>query len=96
MKVKVKNVIKDLIRQDQIKDFEYDEVRTNFVSLPRTSVKIHSDSWTKITARETLKKKQQQELKLWPFPSELDSSLVCVLGIHCQAKKDLCFNMSTL
>ena len=54
--VKVKNVIKDLIRQDQIKDFEYDEVRTNFVSLPRTSVKIHSDSWTKITARETLKK----------------------------------------
>ena len=55
--MKVKNVIKDLIRQDQIKDFEYDEVRTNFVSLPRTSVKIHSDSWTKITAiRETLKK----------------------------------------
>ena len=53
--VKVEDVIKDLILQDQIKDFEYDEVRTNFVSLPRTSVKIHSDSWTKITAKETLK-----------------------------------------
>ena len=54
--VKVEDVIKDMILQDQSNDFEYDEVRTNFVSLPRTSVKIHSDSWTKITARETLKK----------------------------------------
>ena len=54
--VKVEDVIKDMILQDQSKDFEYDEVTTNFVSLPRTSVKIHSDSWTKITARETLKK----------------------------------------
>ena len=54
--VKVEDVIKDMILEDQSKDFEYDEVTTNFVSLPRTSVKIHSDSWTKITARETLKK----------------------------------------
>ena len=54
--VKVEDVIKDMILEDQSKDFEYDEVTTNFVSLPRTSVNIHSDSWTKITARETLKK----------------------------------------
>ena len=48
--VKVEDVIKDMILEDQSKDFEYDEVTTNFVSLPRTSVNIHSDSWTKITA----------------------------------------------
>ena len=54
--VKVEDVIKDMILEDQSKDFEYDEVTTNFVSLPRTSVKIHSDSWTKITAKEALKK----------------------------------------
>ena len=55
--VKVEDVIKDLILIEQNdKDFEYDEVATNFVSLPRTSVKIRSESWTKITARETLKK----------------------------------------
>ena len=44
--VKVEDVIKDMILEDQSKDFEYDEVTTNFVSLPRTSVKISSDSWT--------------------------------------------------
>ena len=54
--VKVEDVIKDMILEDQSKDFEYDEVTTNFVSLPRTSVKIRSDSWTKITAKEALKK----------------------------------------
>ena len=54
--VKVEAVIKDMILQDQSNDFEYDEVTTNFVSLPKTSVKIRSDSCTKITARETLKK----------------------------------------
>ena len=54
--VKVEAVIKDMILQDQSNDFEYDEVTTNFVSLPRTTVKIRSESWTKITARDTLKK----------------------------------------
>ena len=34
--VKVEDVTKDMILQDQSKDFEYDEVTTNFVSLPRT------------------------------------------------------------
>ena len=48
--VKVEDVIKDMILQDQSKDFEYDEVTTNFVSLPRTSVKIHCDGCIKITA----------------------------------------------
>ena len=38
--MKVEDVIKYLVLQDQIKDFEYDEVTTNFVSLPKTSVKM--------------------------------------------------------
>ena len=55
---KVEDIIQDLIllEQNVDTDFEYDEVATNYVSLPRTSVKIRSDSWTKVTARETLKK----------------------------------------
>ena len=56
--VKVEDIMKDLIQLEQDDDvnFEYSEETTNLVSLPRTSVKIRSDSWTKVTARETLKK----------------------------------------
>ena len=55
--VKVEDILKDLILLEQDNDaiFEYSEETTNLVSLPRTSVKIRSDSWTKVTARETLK-----------------------------------------
>ena len=55
--VKVEDILKDLIllEQDNEANFEYSEETTNLVSLPRTSVKICSDSWTKVTARETLK-----------------------------------------
>ena len=72
--MKVEDVIKYLVLQDQIKDFEYDEVTTNFVSLPRTSVKICSDSWTKSTARKSLKKYMKTRSQV-PGPKSQSQSL---------------------